>query len=87
MSSVSADAETPVLLVYCECRLVEGDQRYLIEGLRCGDIDVGLIYDWNLGPDIVLERMVAQRPYVLLAAGERWHVSLRSRSTSSLVIR
>lgn len=56
--------------VNCECRLVEGDQRYLVEGLRCGDIDVGLIYDWDLGSDIVLERMVAQKPYVLLAKGD-----------------
>lgn len=51
----------------CECRLVEGDQRYLVEGLRCGDIDIGLIYDWELGADFVVEKMAAQRPYVLLA--------------------
>jgi len=55
---------------HCECRLVEGDQRYLVESLRCGDIDIGLIYDWDLGTDIALEKLAGQRPYVLLAQSD-----------------
>jgi flavin reductase (DIM6/NTAB) family NADH-FMN oxidoreductase RutF len=74
----------------CKCRLIEGDQRHLVEGLRCGDIDIGLIYDWDLGPDIVLERMAAQRPYVLVAEGDplacRKALSLSELATQPLVL-
>ena len=51
-----------------DLRLVEGDQRRIMEGLKAGDIDVALIHDfWQLGSDIVVEQLAPLTPYVLLS--------------------
>ncbi len=51
-----------------DLRLVEGDQRRIMEGLRAGDIDVALIHDfWQLSSDIVAEKLAPLTPYVLLS--------------------
>lgn len=51
-----------------DLRLIEGDQRRIMEGLKAGDIDVALIHDfWQLSPDLVAEKLAPLIPYVLLS--------------------
>jgi flavin reductase (DIM6/NTAB) family NADH-FMN oxidoreductase RutF len=51
-----------------DLRIVEGDQRLIREGLSDGAIEIALIYDWDLGPDVAKTRLAAFKPYVALAA-------------------
>ena len=53
-----------------DLRLLEGDQQKMADALRAGDIDLALVYDWDLGPEIVNERLIGLQPYVLLAEGD-----------------
>jgi flavin reductase (DIM6/NTAB) family NADH-FMN oxidoreductase RutF/DNA-binding transcriptional LysR family regulator len=50
-----------------DLQLIEGDQRRIADGLKFGAIDLALIYEWDLGPEITNERLVGLQPYVLLA--------------------
>ena len=50
-----------------DLKMLEGDQRRILEGLKAGDIEMGLVYDFDLGPELVAERLDALHPYVLLA--------------------
>ena len=50
-------------------RLIEGDQRQLIDGLRAGSIDMALTYELELGDDIDCEPLASLTPYALLPAG------------------
>ena len=51
-----------------DLRLIEGDQRRIMEGLKAGEIDVALIHDfWQLSADIATEQLEPLTPYVLLA--------------------
>lgn len=52
-----------------DLRIVEGDQRRVLNALRSGEVDVALVYDFSLGPDITVERLAALDPHVLLAEG------------------
>ncbi len=49
-----------------DLKLLEGDQRKILEGLKTGEIDLALAYDFDLGADIGIERLTALEPYVLL---------------------
>jgi flavin reductase (DIM6/NTAB) family NADH-FMN oxidoreductase RutF len=49
--------------------LVEADQGQLLAGLRRGDVEMALLYDFDVGEDIHTERMAELTPYVLLADG------------------
>lgn len=48
--------------------LLEGDQEFIVDSLRAGQIDVALLYDLGLGADIAMEPMADLSPYVLLPA-------------------
>ncbi len=52
-------------------RLVEGGQRKVIDALRRGDIDLALLYDFDLGAEFALEPLCEIPPYVLLPASSR----------------
>jgi flavin reductase (DIM6/NTAB) family NADH-FMN oxidoreductase RutF len=52
-----------------DVRLREGDQRQIMEALRSGEIEIALLYDFDLGDDVVLERLGSVEPYVLLPEG------------------
>ncbi len=47
--------------------LLEGDQRRVLEGLKAGEVDVALLYDFDLGEGVAAERLIDLQPYVLLA--------------------
>jgi flavin reductase (DIM6/NTAB) family NADH-FMN oxidoreductase RutF/DNA-binding transcriptional LysR family regulator len=49
--------------------LVEADQDHLLAGLRRSDIEVALVHDMDLGPELQAERLAELAPYVLLAEG------------------
>jgi len=50
-------------------RLVEADQEHLIASLRRSDIEVALLYDFGLQPDLRAEHLAELVPYVLLPEG------------------
>jgi flavin reductase (DIM6/NTAB) family NADH-FMN oxidoreductase RutF len=50
-----------------DLRLLEGDQRRVVEALKAGEIDLALLYDFKLGADIDAERLDSLQPHVLLA--------------------
>lgn len=50
-------------------KLLEGDQRHLVEGLKSGEIELALLYDFDLGGGLVVDRLAALQPYVLLPEG------------------
>jgi flavin reductase (DIM6/NTAB) family NADH-FMN oxidoreductase RutF len=52
-----------------ELTLVEADQEHLIASLRRSDIEVALLYDFGLGPELHAEQLAELTPYVLLAEG------------------
>jgi flavin reductase (DIM6/NTAB) family NADH-FMN oxidoreductase RutF/DNA-binding transcriptional LysR family regulator len=52
-----------------ELTLVEADQVKLVAGLRRNEIEVALMYDFELGHDILVENMADLTPYVLLPDG------------------
>ncbi len=49
--------------------LIEGDQKALLAGLRRGEVDAALIYDFGMGADIEAELLAELKPYVLLPDG------------------
>jgi flavin reductase (DIM6/NTAB) family NADH-FMN oxidoreductase RutF len=49
--------------------LVEGDQEHLVASLRRNDIELALLYDFNLDPDLEVELLAELTPYVLLPEG------------------
>ncbi len=49
--------------------LVEADQGQLLAGLRRGDVEMALLYDFGVTADIHTERVAELTPYVLLADG------------------
>jgi flavin reductase (DIM6/NTAB) family NADH-FMN oxidoreductase RutF len=49
--------------------LVESDQTHLIDSLRRGDVDLALLYDFGLDPDLRVEPLAQLTPYVLLPEG------------------
>jgi hypothetical protein len=52
-----------------EIRLLEGDQRRIMEALRSKEIEIALLYDFDLGEDVVVDRLGGVSPYVLLPEG------------------
>lgn len=50
-------------------KLVEGDHRRVLEAVKSGDVDLALIYDFNLSDQIAVEPLTELQPYVLLAEG------------------
>lgn len=61
-------------------KLVEGDHRRVLEAVKSGDVDLALMYDFNLSDQITTESLTELQPYVLLADGH----PLAGRSTLSL---
>ena len=49
-----------------EVTLVEGDQRRVQEALRAGEVEVALLYDLDLPPDLTRTHLADLHPYVLL---------------------
>ena len=49
--------------------LVEADQGQLLAGLRRGEVEVALLYDFGIGGDMHTERLAELTPYVLLPDG------------------
>jgi flavin reductase (DIM6/NTAB) family NADH-FMN oxidoreductase RutF/DNA-binding transcriptional LysR family regulator len=70
--------------------LIEADQTRLVASLRRGEIDLALLYDFDLGEDIEAERMADLVPYVLLPDGhplsENPAVSLEALAAEPLVL-
>lgn len=70
--------------------LVEEDQGRLLAGLRRGEIDVALLYDFGLGEDIRSELLAELVPYVLLPDGHplgaNSAVALEALSTEPLIL-
>lgn len=50
-----------------DLRFVEGDHRRMIEGLKAGEVDLAVMYDFNLPPDLETEPLTELRPYILLS--------------------
>ena len=73
-----------------DLKLLEGDQRRVIEGLRAGEIDAALVYDMGLGGGLALDPLVSLAPYVLLAEGHPLSVhpalSLEELSAEPMVL-
>jgi flavin reductase (DIM6/NTAB) family NADH-FMN oxidoreductase RutF/DNA-binding transcriptional LysR family regulator len=70
--------------------LIEGDQAHLVAGLRRNEIELALLYDFDLGDDVQVERLVDLVPYVLLPDGhplaEFPALSLESLAQEPLVL-
>jgi flavin reductase (DIM6/NTAB) family NADH-FMN oxidoreductase RutF/DNA-binding transcriptional LysR family regulator len=49
--------------------LVEADQPHLLAGLRRGEVELALLYDFSLGENIRVEPLAELMPYVLLPEG------------------
>jgi flavin reductase (DIM6/NTAB) family NADH-FMN oxidoreductase RutF len=49
--------------------LLEADQAHLIASLRRNDMEVALLYDFGLGPDLEVTPLAELSPYVLLPEG------------------
>jgi flavin reductase (DIM6/NTAB) family NADH-FMN oxidoreductase RutF/DNA-binding transcriptional LysR family regulator len=73
-----------------QLKLVEGDQRRVMESLKSGEVDAALIYDMDVPQGVDVERLSALHPYVLLPAGhalaELRTVSLRELASEPLVL-
>jgi len=52
-----------------ELTLLEADQGHLLASLRRGEIEIALLYDFDVGSDIHTERLAELMPYVLLPDG------------------
>ncbi|MEM7438179.1 MAG: LysR substrate-binding domain-containing protein [Pseudomonadota bacterium] len=50
-----------------DVRLTEGDHRRLIESVRAGEVDLALMYDFDLPDDIEAEPLAELVPHILLA--------------------
>jgi DNA-binding transcriptional LysR family regulator len=53
-----------------DLKLLEGDQRRILEGLKAGEVDLALSYDFDLGEGLSVDHLIALQPYVLLAEGD-----------------
>jgi flavin reductase (DIM6/NTAB) family NADH-FMN oxidoreductase RutF/DNA-binding transcriptional LysR family regulator len=63
-----------------DLKLVEGDHRRVLEAVKSGDVDLALMYDFNLSDQIATDPLTELQPYVLLAEGH----PLASQSALSL---
>ncbi len=61
LERLAAQGHDPIL------QLLEGDQRRVVEGLRAGEVDLALVYDFDLGEGLAVDRLMDLQPYVLLA--------------------
>jgi flavin reductase (DIM6/NTAB) family NADH-FMN oxidoreductase RutF/DNA-binding transcriptional LysR family regulator len=52
-----------------ELTLIEADQAHLVAGLRRNEIELALLYDFELGDDIRVEHLAHLTPYALLPDG------------------
>lgn len=50
-----------------ELVLVEGDQRRILESLRAGEVDIAMVYEFDLGTEFEIIPLIKIEPYVLLA--------------------
>ncbi len=70
--------------------LIEADQAHLTAALRRNEIELALLYDFDLGEDIHAEHLADLTPYVLLPEGhplaESATLSLESLATQPLVL-
>ena len=48
-------------------KLVEGDQRRVLETLQAGETEIALLYDLDLPGDLTIVPLTELSPYVLLA--------------------
>ncbi|MGQ4273923.1 LysR substrate-binding domain-containing protein [Terrihabitans sp. B22-R8] len=55
-----------------DLKLVEGDQRRVVESLKAGEVDAALVYDMDMPAGVDVERLSALQPYVLLPAGHKF---------------
>src|SRR5215470_9815655 len=71
-------------------QLREGDIETLQRGLASGGIELALVYDLALGPELVPEPLAAHKPYALLPAGhplaKRPRVPLRTLAKEPFVL-
>ncbi len=71
-------------------QLHEGDIETLQRGLASGGIELALVYDLALGPELVSEPLAAHKPYALLPAAhplaKRTRVSLRKLAKEPFVL-
>jgi DNA-binding transcriptional LysR family regulator len=71
-------------------QLHEGDIETLQRGLSTGGIELALVYDLALGPELVSEHLAAHRPYALLPAthplAKRARVSLRTLAKEPFIL-
>ena len=70
---ILADEPEPIIL-----RPVEGDQRRIIESLKTGECEVGLLYDHELPDRLRHETLARLDLYVLLAENDPLKESCRS---------
>lgn len=70
--------------------LIEADQMHLLAGLRRNEIEIALLYDFDLGGDVRVEPLADLVPYVLLAEGhplaEKTALSLETLAHEPLVL-
>ena len=52
-----------------QIKLIEGDQRFVLEALQAGECDLALLYDFDLPKDLVVVPLTQLTTYVLLAEG------------------
>ncbi len=71
-------------------QLHEGDIETLRRALAAGSIELALLYDLALGPELVCEHLAAHKPYALLPAthplAKRARVSLRTLAKEPFVL-
>jgi DNA-binding transcriptional LysR family regulator len=71
-------------------QLHEGDIETLRRALAAGSIELALLYDLALGPELVCEHLAADKPYALLPAthplAKRARVSLRTLAKEPFVL-
>jgi hypothetical protein len=60
--------------------LLESDQEHLIASLRRNDVEVALLYDFNLSSDLSITPLAELSPYVLLPEGHPLSLAPASRS-------
>ena len=73
-----------------DVRLLEGDQIRVMDGLRSGEIELALLFDFDLGENVRVERLGIMKPYVLLPDGhplaERGAIPLSDLVNEPLVL-
>lgn len=73
-----------------DLKLVEGDHRRVLEAIKAGDVDLALMYDFNLGDQIEAELLTELQPYVLLAENhplaEKSSLSLAALASEPLIL-